>query len=158
MSDYVSYVRGIIAPYRDKGVLVDTNILLLFLVGLFDTKLISNFKHTKKFTVEDYETLDAFLSNFNSFITTPNIITEVANLSGHLAEDRKEEFSHVFARMIKQLQEFYLVSAEVVEMREFAKLGITDTGIIHLSRDDYFVLTDDFALSQSLEKTRSTCI
>jgi rRNA-processing protein FCF1 len=152
MSDYASHIKGIMARYRDKGVLIDANILLLLLIGLLDKRLISNFKHTKTFTTEDFETLEAFLSNFNTFITTPNIITEVGNLSGHLAENRKEAYSQVFANMIKTLEEFYMISADVAKMKEFAKLGITDAGIISLARDDYFVLTDDFALSRTLEK------
>lgn len=152
MSDNVSYIKGVIAPYKDKGVLIDSNILLLLLVGLLDKRLISNFKHTKKFTTDDFDTLDAFLSNFNIFITTPNIITEVGNLSGYLAENRKEAYSQVFANLIKSLKEFYLVSGDVAEMREFFKLGITDAGILRLAGEDYFVLTDDFALSQTLQK------
>lgn len=152
MSDNVSYVKGVIARYRDKGVLIDANILLLLAVGLFDKRVISSFKHTKKFTPEDFDTLEIFLSNFNVFVTTPNIVTEVGNLSGHLAENRKEAYSQVFSNLIKRLKEFYVVSADVTEMKEFTKLGITDAGIVRLAEEDLFVLTDDFALSQTLEK------
>jgi len=152
MSDNISEIKRVIAVYRDKGVLIDANLLVLFVVGLFDKRLISNFKHTKQFTPEDFKTLEAFLDNFKVFITTPNIVTEVSNLCGHLHEDKREGYSKVFSSLIKNLKEHYIMSAEVCEMKEFFKLGITDAGVVRLADKDFLVLTDDFALSQALQK------
>lgn len=46
------YVEGLIAKYHDRGLLIDTNLLLLFVVGLFDSGLITQFKRTKQFVPE----------------------------------------------------------------------------------------------------------
>ncbi len=34
----------------------------------------------------------------------------------------------------------------------FPKLGLTDSAILHLAKDKYLVLTDDFTLCQFLQK------
>lgn len=72
--------------YRPRGVLVDANILLLFFIGSYDTKLITRFKRTSRFTVRDYELVGNFLAAFERRITTPHILTEVSNLAGQLPQ------------------------------------------------------------------------
>lgn len=42
------------ARYRQKGILVDTNILLLWFVGAVNRDRISQFKRTQKFSPEDF--------------------------------------------------------------------------------------------------------
>lgn len=44
-----------------------------------------------------------------------------------------------------------MASRDVAQMQEFVKFGLTDTGIIHLTKGKYLVLTDDFRLSQYLQ-------
>ena len=53
----IEHIRELIARYSRKGILIDTNILLLYFIGSFDPGLISSFKRTARFSVEDYETL-----------------------------------------------------------------------------------------------------
>jgi hypothetical protein len=50
-------IQRLVGRYARKGILIDTNILLLYFVGNFDQDLISSFKRTLQFTVEDYNTL-----------------------------------------------------------------------------------------------------
>ncbi len=137
--------------YRQAGILVDTNILLLFFIGAFDQNLIPRFKRTKTFSVEDYEALINFLRFFDKIATTPHILTEVSNLSGQLGEPVKSEYFKKFSSDITLLEEENVVSRDVAQMREFVRLGLTDTGIIRLTRGRYLVLTDDFRLSQYLQ-------
>ena len=44
---------ALIEKHRAKGVLVDTNLLVLFLVGRVNRQRILNFKRTGDFTIED---------------------------------------------------------------------------------------------------------
>ena len=84
-----NYIIELLQRYRGKGVLLDTNILLLYFVGAFNPEEIPRFKRTKMFTVEDHDTLVGILGYFEKIVTTPNILTEVSNLSGQLAEHLK---------------------------------------------------------------------
>lgn len=67
--------------YQKKGILIDTNLLILLLVGSFNENLISNFKRTINYTVEDYKYLKTFLLGFDKHFYTPNILTEITNLT-----------------------------------------------------------------------------
>jgi hypothetical protein len=141
----------LLGRYAKKGVLVDTNILLLYLIGSYNPSLIPGFKRTRQFTVEDYRTLSFLLQPFEAVITTPNILTEVSNLSAQLAEPARRDHFRMFAERIRVMDEHYIDSREAATQDGFVRFGVTDMGILLLSRNRYLVLTDDFALSQFLQ-------
>ena len=144
-------ILDLVQRYRSRGVLVDTNILLLHFVGGFNREQIPRFKRTQQFTVEDYDLLARLLAHFDSVITTPNILSEVNSLSGQLGEPVKTRYFQEFARGIGTLDEQYVESQTAAGLDEFPKLGLTDSGIMHLAKNKYLVLTDDFKLAQFLE-------
>jgi hypothetical protein len=92
------------------------------------------------------------LSNFKALVTTPNILTEVSNLSGQLGEPLRLNYFEKFASGIGLLDENYIPSNKVSNMEEFKKFGLTDMGIMCLAKHSYLVITDDFRLSQYLQK------
>lgn len=131
--------------------MLDTNILLLFFVGIYDEELITKFKRTQVFAKEDYQTLLNFLNYFDKIATTPNILTEVSNLLGQLSENIKSVMFSIFGRVVMSLQEDYVRSVDIIAVPGFQKFGLTDTSILHESNSKYLVLTDDFRLSQYLQ-------
>lgn len=145
-------ILGLIQRHRTGGVLVDTNILLLYFVGSHNREQIPRFKRTVQFTVDDYDLLVRLLSRFTRVVTTPHILSEVNSLSGQMGEPTKTEYFGEFARGIATLDEQYVASATASQLSEFPKLGLTDSGILHLAGGKYLVLTDDFKLCQFLEK------
>lgn len=147
------YIVALLQRYRRRGALVDTNLLLLYFVGSFDQKEIPKFKRTKGFATEDYSTLLRLFEHFEKIVTTPNILTEVSNLSGQLAEYLKLDYFTVFAHGIILLDEHYSPSADIAKTEEFRQFGLTDAGISCLAaKGNYLVITDDFRLSQYLQK------
>jgi hypothetical protein len=48
---------ALIEKHRAKGVLVDTNLLVLYLVGTVNPRRIPNFKRTGDFNIDDYNLL-----------------------------------------------------------------------------------------------------
>jgi len=144
-------IEILLQRYRSKGILVDTNILLLWFVGATNRDRISRFKRTKQFSAEDYDSLIRILNRFNSIVTTPNILTEVNSLANQLAGNDKNECLEVFARLVDNLTEIYLKSDRIVKLDQFSKYGLTDSGIIDLVAGQYLVLTDDFKLANYLK-------
>jgi rRNA-processing protein FCF1 len=139
--------------YRARGVLVDTNILLLLFVGSFDRLLVTKFKRTRdRFTIKDFDFLSKFLAQFERMVTTPNILSEVNGLSNQIGEPVKTRFYSDFAKKIPLLHEEYVASKQAAQVEAFSKLGLTDSGILHLVRGNYLVLTDDLTLYGYLEK------
>ena len=75
------YLAGLIARYRERGAVVDTNLLLLFLIGSYRVDLIRRFKRTQRYFPDDFHLLRRFLSEFRQIVVTPHILTEVTNLA-----------------------------------------------------------------------------
>jgi rRNA-processing protein FCF1 len=146
------YIRELFEKYKRKGILVDTNILLLWFVGTVNRSRISQFNRTEKFIPEDYDLLGQILSYFSTIITTPNILTEVNSLINQLGEPERSQCLEILAQWITRLDEFYLESLIITQEEKFTKFGLTDAGIIYLARQGYLVLTDDLRLANYLQK------
>lgn len=138
----------ILSQHKDKFVILDTNILLVYLVGCVNPRLIETFKRTNsKFCAEDFKILDELLGNFAKLTTTPNILTEVSNLGGQLSGNAKNEFFSFLSKFIQRITEKYIPSSEISKDAFFIQFGITDRGIFELATTEYLVITDDFRLA-----------
>jgi len=142
----------LVERHRSRGVLVDTNILLLLFVGSFDRDRIPRFKRTQQFTVADFDRLTHVLSCFARIVTTPNILSEVNSLSGQLGEPDRARYFADFAGRIDLLDERYVPSKSAAAAPEFRRLGLTDSVILQLGKERLLVLTDDVPLYHYLEK------
>jgi len=49
--------EGLLKKHKAKGVFIDTNLLVLLLVGRVNIERVRNFKRTQNFTVEDFRLL-----------------------------------------------------------------------------------------------------
>lgn len=146
------YLRDVLVKYKNKGIVIDTNILLLWIVGEVNRARIVKFKRTQQFVPEDFDLLLEIISHFNQIITTPNILTEVNSLMNQLGEPERSQALAVFAQGIPQLNEKYLESQEIVTEESFVKFGLTDCGIVKIISNQYLVLTDDLKLYNYLIK------
>ena len=145
------YIERLFQKYKKRGIFIDTNILVLWCVGKVNKSRISQFNRTEKFLPEDYDTLLAILNYFSGIVTTPNILTEVNSLVNQIGEPERSRCLQVLAQEITKLSEFYIDSVTLAKIDKFAKFGLTDCGIIHLAKNRYLVLTDDFRLSNYLQ-------
>lgn len=141
----------LIDKYRPKGILVDTNLLLLYFVGKFDSRRITTFKRTSQFTPEDFQLLNRLLGQFARIVTTPNVLAEVNSLSGQWGEPARSKYFLRFADEIEALEEEYVESRVAGREQLFARFGLTDTAIALVARDRFLVLTDDLKLALLLE-------
>jgi len=136
-----------LTPHKNKFLVIDTNLLLVYLVGCIDPQLITKFNKTNsRYCVEDFKILDDLVGNFKKFVTTPNILTEVSNLGGHLKDNAKDKFFALLAQFIQQTPEKYIQSSEISKDELFIKFGITDRGLLELARTEHLIITDDFRL------------
>jgi hypothetical protein len=85
-------LAALVSRHRARGVFVDSNLLLLFLVGSCEVSLIRRFKRTRQYAEEDYEILVDMLRRFDRIVTSPNVATAVSNLGSHLRDDWRESF------------------------------------------------------------------
>jgi len=144
-------IAALLDRYRNKGILIDTNIFLLYLVGLVNRERIPRFKRTAQFIPEDYDLLLQIVNGFQKVITTPNIMTEVNSLANQLGEPERSQCLIIFANLISRITEEYMESHLVANQEMFSRFGLTDCGIMYLAKDKYLVLTDDLKLSLYLK-------
>lgn len=145
----MTYVPQLINKHRGSGLLVDTNLLLLYLIGRTNKNRISNFKRTQAYTIEDFDLLDRVMAGFKTLITTPHVLTEVSNL-GDLYGQEREVFRSWFVRTVEQSREHYEESRSVVKETCFRRLGLTDAAIAALRSHGFLFLTDDLDLYVTL--------
>lgn len=127
------YIHKLFGKYKHKGVIVDTNILLLLFVGSVNKKRISKLNRTEQFLPEDYDLLVEILSFFSKIVVTPNILTEVNSLINQLSEPERSKSLEFMARAVTEWDEFYVESSIVTQAEKFTKFGLTDSAIISLA-------------------------
>ena len=151
-------VLELIARHARSGVLVDSNLLLLFLVGCCDVELIERFKRTDAFDADDFEILSAFLGKFRRIITTPGLLSEVNSLAGTMKGEHRQTFLEIFKRQIWVLDERHIESKTACQHTYFAKCGLTDSAILTIAKDNLLVLTNDFQLAGLLAAKEIDCL
>ncbi|MGA0559557.1 PIN domain-containing protein [Larkinella sp. VNQ87] len=135
-----------------EGLLIDTNLLVLYVIGLLDTNRIGQNKRTRTYSKEDFNLLVNFTGFFKKVITTTNILTEVSNLlEGE--EYHKKPVLSVLPQLLEVIEEHHLPSRSLMvsSNRFFTKFGLSDTVSMELSTRDYTVLTDDLDLCYYLQ-------
>lgn len=148
-------IQRLVQAYQDRGVIVDTDLLLAFLVGNFDRKWVARHKRTNEYSPEDYDDITAILERFRGrILTTCAILTEVNNLlfakgspSEHLAA-----YAESFRSFLKVSTELDEASTKMAAMPHLPEFGLTDLGILACALDRYLVLTDDGPLAGYLRR------
>ena len=84
-----------------KRIILDTNLLLLLVVGLTDPALIGKHKRTRSFEVTDYDLLVNVLSGYNEIVVTPHILTETSNLLSQTAALSAEVLRAKLSELLK---------------------------------------------------------
>ena len=144
------WIDTLLGKYRSRGVLIDSNILLLYVVGAISPRRIPTFKRTSTFAEEDFTTLTQLLAPFARLVTTPHIMTQVSNLVGQMSRNETAQAHIVRARLVATMEETYVETAVLGRHHHFAKLGVADTGILSVTGAGLLVLTDDVALADWL--------
>jgi hypothetical protein len=142
-----SYVELLFQKYQSKGLLIDANLLLLYLVGSYDTRLIGDGKYNKlsKYTAEDFNLLLRLRAAFAKSVTTAHVLTEVSILTNDLPESTKSECLSEFLQVFGNTEELTVASFEAAKRPEFRYLGLTDCALAEVS-NRFLLVTDDARL------------
>lgn len=154
----LDYLEQLLIEYRTEGVVADTNLLLLYIVGAHDPERIGRFSRTDTYTKDDFELLARLLGYFETAVTTPPILTEVSNLLGQLPKQPRRECMMLFRKLIPELDEVHHASGEVCSHPYFLQFRLTDAGIADVSADSHLIVTDDFPLYHRLANDRQAVI
>jgi rRNA-processing protein FCF1 len=131
-----------------RALLLDTNLLLLFLIGGKDPQLIVNSRRLNAYEKSDYFLMADFIeaNNFNQLISTPHILAEVSNLLGQESKIIKQAGREAIKEYTQNCEEITHGAYLLVNEPEYHRLGLTDVAIRVASELPAFVLTADAAL------------
>jgi hypothetical protein len=153
----MNFDPSILNRYRGKRILLDANLLLLWLIGTFQRTRIEVFKRTASFSTIEFDVLSSLLLEFRTIVTTPHVLTEVSNLANSLPENVKSAWFDHFSMRIAALEEILEPASKIAQQTSFNPFGLTDAAIQHASVDT-LVLTEDFRLSGYLNAQGIVCL
>lgn len=114
-------------------IVIDTNSLIILIVGIIkDGKSLD---HTKSsgFQINDFKKLLNKIGSLSNLIVISNVWTEVDN---HLNETFSKEdirYYKALRSLIKISTEQYIQTSDIIEVKSFSKLGITDSLLLHFA-------------------------
>lgn len=127
--------------------LIDTNSLVILLVGLIDPKLINKHRRTSIYQEQDFFDLLQFIGDFEDLVVLPNVWTEVDNLLNNFNRGHKESYIIHITNTIKLTTEKFLESKNAVKNVSFYDLGLTDSLLLEYSKNCELLITSDSNLS-----------
>ena len=142
MNEDVDFLR----KHRTDGAIVDANLLLVYVVGRADRRLLNRSFHTQQYE-DDFPLIERIIDHFEAIYTTPNILTEVSNLGAKVGAHKVLDV--VAQIIIHKLNEQYCLSRDACGDPAFQKLGLTDAGLLLLAQK-HLVVTADFNLHRML--------
>lgn len=149
MSDIPPYYTALILKYKEKGILLDTNILLLLLVGLCNPSYIKDCKRIKKYTEDDFRLLLGIVKSFSRLIVTPHILAEVSNFSDKMFRGKQlPQYFSVFVKNLTESKESYHEKKYILKNKFLPKVGVADVSMFILARNKkYLVITGEGPLT-----------
>lgn len=127
-------------------VLLDTELLVLLVVGQTDRTLISRHKRTCSFVEEDYDLLCGILKRYSMLLVTPNVLTEASNHASQIRDHDRKRVLTVLGRLVQGAQEEYVPSTLAASDPLFPRLGLADTATLAVAARSATVLTSDHEL------------
>ena len=132
-----------------RAVLIDTNLLVLLLLGRLDAQNVGRHKLLAKYDIVHYQALAKYAASSLRHVSTPHVLAETSNL---LAAGRGTDTTgsmSTFREYCMIVDEVFHEAHLAVQHPQFERLGLTDTVILErVVPDGVTVLTDDYELSQ----------
>ena len=141
-----------------RSAILDTNLLLLAIVGSLAPHLVGTHRRLREFGPKDLPRLNAILSDFVKFFTVPNLLSETSNWIEQGDRQICEGATDAFSAYVATTEEIYFPSEKAVSYPEFRRLGLTDTVLLEMSRRGVTTITADFALANRLQQLKYPCI
>lgn len=128
------------------SLIIDANLLVLFVVGTTNRSLVAKHKRLKAFSLEDFDLLSRLVESAAEVLGTPNALTEASNLLGYIGEPARTQVFETFRTIVLSTPEEYGQSRIACNTKEFLGLGLTDSGLMEIATNSRSILTTDLDL------------
>jgi len=121
-------------PAGVRGLLVDTNLLVLFVVGAVNRDRIEQFQRTRQYTLADYDLLMRVIDRFSRLYRVARVMAEVGNLTD-LSGLELLRVRYVLREALLVSHEPEMPSSRAAEHKIYDDLGLADAAIASVARD-----------------------
>ena len=128
------------------GYFLDSNLLVLLVVGSESRHLISRHRRLEHYSAEDYDILLELLQGADHLFVTPNTLTEASNLIRQHGEPERSILMRRLQFLIHGSREIVVPSVDASSHEKFERLGLTDAALLEIASTDTPLLTVDFDL------------
>ncbi len=128
------------------GVFIDSNLLVLLVVGRVGRGLITKHRRLQEYTADDYDILVELLRPADQVFVTPNTLTEASNLLGQHANPERSRFFDTLQFFINESEEVVVASVDASSNDVFEQLGLTDAALLQVITAETPLLTVDLDL------------
>jgi rRNA-processing protein FCF1 len=138
------------------GVVIDSNLLIVLLIGLHDKNQISKSNLTSGFTEDDFEVIRNVAWKSVKVIITPHILAELSNLLVDRTRGKRGEILHSpylekTIGLLREAEEKYISKNDIIDCEESPRLGFTDLAVAQVAaKTKCAVLTNDGELYEKL--------
>ena len=113
-------------------VIVDTNLLLLLIVGSAGRNYIGMHKNLGDYDIGDFELLGDAISLFSDIVLLPQVMAEVSSLARQIRNPARSRIQAVFRKLVETTMEIQTPSLSGTTRDEFDAFGLTDSVILHM--------------------------
>lgn len=124
-------------------IVIDTNSLIALIIGIIKNGKSLDHSKTSQFSVTDFKMLIRKIGNLSNLIVISNVWTEVDN---HLNESFSSDdirYYRTLRNLIKITTEQYIQTSEIIEVKSFSKLGVTDSLLLNFAFSTKELITYD---------------
>jgi hypothetical protein len=127
---------------------LDSNLLLLYVVGATSRGYIGKHKRLQAYAESDFDRLLEQMGGFSGVLLTPNTLTETSNLIDHISEPARGQIYGVLKALLSrpEFEEKHLPARYAASLTELPRLGLTDCTLLQLCAEGVPLLTVDLAL------------
>lgn len=129
-------LENFIYKYSKRGIIIDTEPLLVLTVGKFDPSELIHIGD-ENYNEKDSKILFSFLSKFNRIIITPYVIAELSNLANkRLKKENFKKFVIECQSIFKNYTESRIKKDKILNRKEAQWLGFPDVSILISSENE----------------------
>ena len=133
-------------------ILVDANLLVLFVVGRTGREFIGKHRRLREFSADDYDRLLRVIGGVGRVVVTPNTLTETSNLLGLHKDPERSQFLQMLRFLVEHSEEVSVASVDACRSGAFLRLGLTDAVLLEIISAEIPLITVDLDLYVAASK------
>jgi predicted nucleic acid-binding protein len=111
-------------------VILDTNLLVLLMVGRTDRSYVEAHRRTQDYDAGDLDIVELLISAYDGIATTPHILTEASNLLRQIRNPARDLIQQTLRTFILAVAEHPITSESGCLHAAYIALGLTDAVVL----------------------------